>query len=133
VHLTLKILTAHRDRDEENGDHEEDILPGKDRADFPVLAGEFERMGLECMQRVVLAVLEDTSEVVDDISLAGIQGNNDSNERYIYIYIYIYIYVYIYNDIYAYTFACLIYKGTSIVKKGMHFHVYVYMNKYHLA
>jgi hypothetical protein len=83
----LKILSAHRDSDEENDDHEEDILTGKDKATFPVLVGEWERMGLDCMQRVVLAVLEDTSEVVDDICLLDIQGNIDSKERYVYSYI----------------------------------------------
>lgn len=88
VHLTLKILTAHRDSDEENDDNEEDVLTGKERAKWPVLVGEWERMGLECMKRVVLAVLEDTSEVVDDICLAGIQGNSDSEERYVCIHIY---------------------------------------------
>eukprot|EP00596_Hydrurales_sp_CCMP1899_P005164 CAMPEP_0119054684 /NCGR_PEP_ID=MMETSP1177-20130426/75239_1 /TAXON_ID=2985 /ORGANISM="Ochromonas sp, Strain CCMP1899" /LENGTH=706 /DNA_ID=CAMNT_0007035013 /DNA_START=1284 /DNA_END=3404 /DNA_ORIENTATION=+ len=90
VHLALKILT-HRDSDDDNeGENEAEDVGGKHRECSPllapVLACEWERMGSQCMQRVVLAVLEDLTEVEDDFSLLGIQGggsgSGDSKERY---------------------------------------------------
>jgi hypothetical protein len=88
--LVLKILTLPRDGDDENDDNEVENevenIGGKQRECSrecsPILACEWGRMGMECMQRVVLAVLEDLIEVVDDICLLGIQGGGDSKERY---------------------------------------------------
>ena len=94
VKLLLKIMTCSAvEEEEEEEEEEEDEDPGNDdeqetsqsrhrhRGHSKLPAREWHIIGLEAMKRIVLAVVDDLSELVGHLTLLSLRGTEDKNQE----------------------------------------------------